>query len=192
MSNKTLSFIRANQPTFTLIGSNLIAVEVGGNTRVITVDELAVLMTGQTVQQGRQSAYVGATVTPNYGVSTIGVGGAVGHVVFNAAAFDSNSFWSGGIPQRITIPANVTRARLSFRATAPSDTIGKVSIVKNGELPDGQATAVIASGICYVSTPALSVVGGDYFEVYLEFSSGTQSLYSSKAYFDIEALELTA
>jgi len=96
-------------------------------------------------------------------------------VNWDGANFDDAAFWNSGAPSRITVPADVTRVRLSAGIRWPSAATGsrKITIKKNG----GEAWATcdlssVDTGNGTILTPIIEVIPGDYFEVYVEQDSG--------------------
>jgi hypothetical protein len=89
-------------------------------------------------------------------------------VAWDAADYDTDSFWSGGSPTRLTIPSGVTKVRLAGGIHLTSDGVAMfTTLSKNGStafagnpiqwvdsaLPNGQS----------ITSPALAVTAGDYF-----------------------------
>jgi hypothetical protein len=96
-------------------------------------------------------------------------------VPWQAAAYDTNSFWSGGAATRITIPAGVTRGRLygaaSFNAVNQSGTLA-CRILRNGAVYKFSNVRIVRDGTSgfsdnrtWAATPVIPVTAGDFFEL---------------------------
>lgn len=104
-------------------------------------------------------------------------------ISFNATNYDTDSFWTGGSPTRITIPTGlgITKVRLSANLQYDNNTTGSrtIQINKNGSGVYigrvGMAGSAASSGGGFSlngSTAVISVVDGDYFELNTSQNSG--------------------
>jgi hypothetical protein len=107
--------------------------------------------------------------------------------------YDTNNFVS--TPSRLTIPAGVSKVKLSGAATGASATAQFITrIRKNGSADISQSTAVDidSSGddSSVAITPVLNVSANDYFELWA-YSENTRTVSSSNVYtwFSIEVVE---
>jgi hypothetical protein len=101
-------------------------------------------------------------------------------ISWSNAQYDTDSIWAGGSPTRLAVPAGVNRVRLSGGAiwVSAANGLRLLNVKKNGGSFAGQsqstesvsptATAVSLN----VTTPVLAVSGGDYFELFVNQSSG--------------------
>lgn len=101
-------------------------------------------------------------------------------VIWDGIQFDDLSFWAAGSPTRITIPTGVTRVRLNagVRWTASGTGERKLKIrSQNGPYGANAVWAADdrpsdATGDSTVTTGAIDVVAGMYFEAVVEQNSG--------------------
>lgn len=107
---------------------------------------------------------------------------------------DSNSFYSSANPSRLTIPADVSKARAMVNVYWPSDTDGKreLQILRNST-PVAHATVDALTGKMgqLALTAPVSVSVGDYFEVRVNQNAGStlNIIVSTVTWFGIEAVE---
>jgi hypothetical protein len=96
-------------------------------------------------------------------------------VSWESARFDDLNIWASGTPLRLTVPAGVTRVRLTACIRWASNSTGR-RMVKIKELggavwaTDDRLAA--DAGDCALSTPVLSVSGGTHFYVTVAQTSG--------------------
>lgn len=125
-------------------------------------------------------------------------------VSWEAASFDTDSFWSAGAPTRLTIPSGITKVRLLWSVFyGTSATAGSASILlhKNGSSatsPDfwgrttaRQGTTGFSNNEASGMSAALAVSPGDYFELVASISGISTSTIeaSSRTVFELEVLE---
>lgn len=98
-------------------------------------------------------------------------------VAFASAVYDTSSCWSGGNPNRLTVPSGVTRVRMSGQINFSNTRTGSMTlnIVKFGASSHintlkTEGTGAPLRGI-QLSTPILDVTAGDYFELSASFSA---------------------
>jgi len=159
-----------------------------GVSTVHTVDEIATAIGGYTVPALVQSAVRCAKVTT---VDDIGGGTYTtpNTYAWTSVEFDNGSWWSVGVPQRLTVPTGVTKVNVSL-SVHKSDTTTVVSILKNGSLL-AYARGGVGDNYANLTTGTLEVIAGDYFEMYLE--TGTGSLIENPlTWFSIVEVERTA
>lgn len=118
-------------------------------------------------------------------------------VVWDAAEYDTNVFWSAGAPTRLTIPAGVTKVRLhgSILAEATLTVGADLSLIihKNGTaVYVGSVTegmdAVFTTVVGAITSPVLSVIAGDYFELRFNSTDTTVTIEQNST-FSIEVLD---
>lgn len=111
---------------------------------------------------------------------------------------DTDSFWDGGQPTRLTVPAGITKVRVAGgirMSTGVAGTAQELQIRKNGASTFlGGATFSSPSSFTThrinAMTPVLDVVAGDYFELNMFATSQTsETLNSNVCYFSIEVVE---
>jgi len=172
MTIETLTELQARVGLGTANGSDVIYTSAGP----ITIDQLAVLMTGQTVVQGRQEAFRGVTVTGDEGAGALLLGPGV--VSWYTSKRDTDSMWSGANPTRIYVPADATKVRFYGKFhTMTSQTI-TLDILKNGEAQpsdEGHQLGPFANfnGGIPILTDVIDVTGTEYFELYSDIPQGT-------------------
>lgn len=101
-------------------------------------------------------------------------------VTWDSIQYDDLSFWSGGNPSRITIPAGVTRVRITggIRWTASGTGERKLKVRSNGGTYEANSIwgsddrPSDASGDATITSPILEVTAGQYFELIVEQNSG--------------------
>lgn len=119
-------------------------------------------------------------------------------VPWDATDYDTDGFWSAAAPTRFTVPAGVSKVRLSG-SLAATGLAGNLSlqIYKNGASFRGGAGTGGPTGYTNVipslASPALAVAPGDYFELRFNRSTaGSLTYLASTSYFAVEAVEMAA
>ncbi len=136
--------------------------------------------TGPTGPQGEPGVAEGALVTLA-AASTQSIPNATPTAVaWDLFQYDDSAFWDAGSPTRLTIPAGVTRVRLSAGIRWTPNATGNRKLKIRGN-PAGvyDADSIWASddrpaddsGDATVVTPIIKVAEGDYFEVIVEQDS---------------------
>lgn len=192
MSNKEVGELTAAGP---LTGTELVHVVQSGNSRKTSATTLAAFVGGMIPYGG---ARIRSASLQNYTLT-----GAFTAMRFDTADRDTHGFWSSSQPNRFTVPAGVTKIRLSASVKVDSaDTIenNQFTFGKNGvtQVTSGLGNMGIANvgysnpGGTLVSD-VLDVVAGDYFELFY-FSSGTWSANADRGltWFAIELVEATS
>lgn len=122
-------------------------------------------------------------------------------VAWDASEYDTDAFYAGANPTRLTVPGGVSRVRLAagvFFASNSDSNTRNISIRKNGATTFGGPLLQFANGgsspqnaALAVSSAVLSVVGGDYFEVFARQDSGgaLDVTVSDFTFFGIEVVE---
>ena len=121
-------------------------------------------------------------------------------VRFAVAERDTSGFWSAGSPNRLTIPAGVTKVRLSANVKGDtSDAVDNNNIVfvKNGSVNDTPGIASVDMQIdgysnsgAYLASDVLDVVQSDYFELrYFASASFSLNAERGQTWFAIEVIE---
>ena len=119
-------------------------------------------------------------------------------LVWDAAEYDFG-LWTdigGSNPERLTIPAGITRVRLTANALF-ADATGQaiVRILKNGsDILGGGATETETTGteIVNVMSAILVVTPGDYFEMEVEATNVRNITFGTDTFFSIEAITPSA
>lgn len=186
MSNKEIGTVRTEQPAYTPAGTDFILLESGGNSRVATIDELSVLLSGSTTTQGLTDSKQGARVHKN----NSGAAQVAGPIQFVAADFDTNNFFAGGSPSRLTVPAGVTKVKLTGLVTHTGTGSTNSKFVHFNSVGTELDTSGLPRGVTGTSnlvSGVISVTPGDYFE----FESDTTSVATSPEFtwFEIEVVE---
>lgn len=119
-------------------------------------------------------------------------------LVWDAAEYDFGAWTDigGTNPERLTVPAGVTRVRLTSNALF-SDATGQaiVRIMKNGaDILGGGATETETTGteIVNVMSAILVVTPGDYFEMEVEATNIRNITFGTDTFFAIEAVTPSA
>lgn len=94
-------------------------------------------------------------------------------IVYDTQVYDTDNFWDSGVTSKITIPAGITKVKLSARVVFGDNQVGDrtVSIAKNGSvsyagLPRSTTTPTSAGfHSMLIDTPVLEVTEGDYFQL---------------------------
>ena len=120
-------------------------------------------------------------------------------LVWDAAEYDFGGAWTdigGTNPERLTVPAGVTRVRLTANALF-ADATGQaiVRIMKNGaDVLGGGANETETTGteIVNVVSAILQVTPGDYFEMEVEATNVRDVVFGTDTFFSIEAITPSA
>lgn len=194
MSHKTIDQLQAAS---SLVGSDLLIVQQSGQTKKVSLEDLAQAIAGlATVPVG--APFRGALV---YNTGAVNYPSLPIYPSYNAIAYDTDNFFNGTNPTRLTIPAGVTKVRLWARCAlgdSATTTALYFGIRRNGLAPFDQAEDVglpvvgqrvystgWADNIAQLSSAVISVAEGDYFELYMNANSSTS------AFRNVEALETT-
>lgn len=99
-------------------------------------------------------------------------------ISWNAAVYDTTTFFSGGSATRLTVPSGVNYVRLTGTVLVLTwmASPGGIFFQKNGAVVFGMGETVInQSGSALVSTTShvIAVTAGDYFEMLIGGTSGT-------------------
>lgn len=204
MSHKTIDQLPAAS---SLVGSDLLIVQQSGQTKKVSLQDLAQAIAGlATVPVG--APFRGALV---YNTAAVEYSSLPIYPTFNAIAYDTDNFFNGTNPTRLTVPAGVTKVRLwancALGASATSTAL-YFDIRRNGLNPFGQAgdvglptisQRVYSSGwadnITQISSAVISVAEGDYFELFMNANSSTSAFRNVPALqttFAIEVVEADA
>jgi hypothetical protein len=122
----------------------------------------------------KTQSFRGALVTLSANQVGVNWTSATNYVAFDAKVYDTDGIWSAASNTRLTVPAGVSKVRLSANVSLENGTTGEkltaaIDKARNGFL--GQAAsfptflAPTGSARANFRTPALNVVPGDYFEV---------------------------
>lgn len=190
MSNSSAGLL---DPAGALGGTEILYVEQGGQPRHITLNDLAVLLNGQTVSQGVQDAHRGAIVnlvSANYLIGK-------NRLAFEQGSRDTDAFWSLGSPSRLVIPAGITKVRLGASVAQTTSGVMSLEIVQNGDTTNPVAKVGPVSGAnaktqAQVWTPVLSVAENDFFELYMEFDQERILPQTSSTFFCLDVIEVGA
>lgn len=161
--------------------------------RFVTLDELKTWVNTDPTVIPASEPFRGANVQLSSG--TVVANTSVNTLSWGSARYDTDSFWSGGSPTRLTVPSGVDRVRVNagFRSTGGAAVGISCFIVKNGSvfMAMFSANSGFANGGGYCSTGVIDVDAGDYFE--LQYVQGTATSRTVEAtdrtFFSIEAVE---
>ncbi len=114
-------------------------------------------------------------------------------LAFTDATYDTDGFWSGAAPTRLTVPAGVAKVRLWGRISWTGGAANHgARIFRNGTSFVGQADFIAASGYTNADVSLVSAVvpvtPGDYFEI-LAFTSANRTSVANGLQFAIEVVE---
>ncbi|UTC28368.1 putative tail protein [Brevundimonas phage vB_BpoS-Gurke] len=119
-------------------------------------------------------------------------------VPWQAATADTDGFYTTGAATRLTIPAGITKVRISahiaFTLTGNTGSVyGAIHrngvAIKTGRSTARQNTLGFTNNEIYVTTRIVSVVPGDYFEIYANSNiSGVNSILTS-SWLQLEVIE---
>ncbi len=141
------------------------------------------------------TSFRGALVTLSTDVSV--ADGVVTTIAWASATYDTNSFFSGGAPSRLTVPSGVGAVRLASSLIMTANTSGDrlMRVLKNGgaftgEIAVNTKAPTAAGGAVYGGTSPISVSSGDYFEITIQQNSGVtlSVLAQGRSWFSIEVL----
>lgn len=145
--------------------------------------------------------YGGARIRPS-AIQNYTVVGAYDQLRFDTADRDTHDFWTDTAPNRLTIPAGVTKVRLAASLKVESaDSIGSNTFLfgKNGTVQDLPGAANTQLGTEGYGNPGVSMISdvldveeGDYFEVFY-YGSESFSLNADRylTWFALEVVERT-
>lgn len=129
---------------------------------------------------------------------------AANYTAAPAIAWDSESYDTDSIHDnvtnntRLTVPSGVTRVRLQGQARVEASTVDvyhALYIPKNGSLAYTGSTQIkVEAGstiqVVNVTSPVLTVIAGDYFELWLEVETDTSvTVKASSSWFAMEIIE---
>lgn len=117
-------------------------------------------------------------------------------VPWDAADYDTDSFWSGGSPTRLTVPSGVTHVKITgqikVNSAVASVAVGGIVFQKNGAAFPGWNGSLEKLALqnyqVSVSTPVIPVTAGDYFTMEVDMDSGTLKAANENTTFSIEAV----
>lgn len=195
--------LRANSfPFFNTSGQLTTASVVGGLPTSITVNSnltTSLTITGSvttTASAGTTTVTIGAfrgALVPLLTTQTATSSGTT--VVWTTAVYDTDAFWSISHPSRLTVPAGVSKVRLSAHAIINTATsFSGIAMTKNGAGGfQGRGIMAITLGTpsdLYVSAESGVVVvsAADYFEVLAISNTGSLSTASDTT-FSIEVVQ---
>lgn len=148
-----------------------------------------------------QQPFKGAKVKLSGDLTSQNISGGVS-IAFDAEDYDTDAFHDNVTnPSRLTVPAGVTRVRLSANAwigLATSDQWFLGSITKNGVTDwDGLAIGIIdvtsTNHYINLATGIVEVVEGDYFEFDIQTAGDTSvTIGASRTWFAMQAVETIA
>jgi hypothetical protein len=114
---------------------------------------------------------------------------------FTSESYDTDAIHDNSTnPERLTVPSGVTLVRLTANVGFSGNTILTLSIQKNGsDTYVGRAIvqhsdAVVQGGILNISSPILSVVGGDYFNLISSTATAYATTVGNVTWFAMEII----
>ena len=99
-------------------------------------------------------------------------------VVFGNVVYDTDNFFDSENPTKLTIPAGVSKVRLTAGVRTESISTGKfeIAIYKNdNNIYGGRPALTWGGGYGNISSPVITVSEGDYFELVVYQNSGSSS-----------------
>lgn len=116
-------------------------------------------------------------------------------LAFSDAVYDTDTFWSGGSPTRLTVPSGVTKVQLwGGVAWSGGSANGTLRLLKNGATFLGRGNISAASGFTdqglTVMSAVIPVVAGDYFEAQV-YLSAARTVSADGAVFGLAVVETT-
>lgn len=202
MANKTIDELTT---AGALTGAELLHIVQGGSSRKVSLDQIKNALAGLNVGQGLAAPFRGALLgrTSELADFTYPL-----LVPWQTADYDTDGFWNAGQSTRFTVPAGVSKVRVSGQvvvtvaATAHSM---YCSILKNGssDYRGSPITHVRQSASGFFNNEylipagaAIPVVAGDYFELRINGSGVAVSMndivLSARNWFSIEVVEAAA
>ena len=124
--------------------------------------------------------------------------GAYTAIPWEAASYDTDSFWDGGTPNRLTVPAGVTRVRLMANLewqTSPTNQL--IEIRKNGTSVLGGGSFIVRGDGGYsnqmrnITSAVMAVTPGDYFELMVYVGSSAEVKNLDRTWICLEVVETT-
>ncbi|MFN4282370.1 MAG: hypothetical protein ACK4NA_07005 [Alphaproteobacteria bacterium] len=151
--------------------------------------------TGVGIFQRALLPFRGALVrrTANFSVSTTG---AYVPIPWQSAVYDSDALWDAGQPTRLTVPAGVTKVRLTGNIewqTSPTSQL--VEIRMNGGAVVGGGSFIVRGDSGYsnqmrnIASAVLPVVAGDWFELAVFVSASGELRSLERTWFALEVVE---
>jgi len=191
MPDTEISNLPAADP---LTGAEILPITQGGVTKRTTLTDAAGLIAAATTTQNWQSPYRGALASLSADIINLTSGS---NVPFSETVYDTDGIWNVGNPSRLTVPAGVSRVRITASMESPSAGFTNNSFTmrlsKNGLNFKGMATQSATLGfnneVMSFSSAVIDVIPGDYFEVRL-FHSQDMDLDVNTS-FGMEIVEAT-
>jgi hypothetical protein len=127
---------------------------------------------------------------------------------WQTAVYDTDAFWSSGVPTRLTVPAGVTRVRLHGSVRLPdAASVGAINLqfLRNGAAPSaafpGTAMWAVRVGgtgftdnAAFLLSPVLAVSPGDFLELRVNrtgLGTPTTVLADAATFFAMEVIEVS-
>lgn len=129
--------------------------------------------------------------------------GAVLAIPWDAEVYDEGGWWTSGAATRLTVPTGVTRVRLTGTVAIVSGLTADRFLVRLQKNDDASATLQVAQDldpitggpVLSISSPVLTVVAGDFFELEAFQDSGGSvdidavgASSETRSFFGIEAV----
>lgn len=131
--------------------------------------------------------------TTNFSVSTTG---AYVAVPWQSAVYDSDALWDAGQPTRLTVPAGVTKVRLTGNIewqTSPTSQLVETRMNGGGVIGGGSFIVRGDSGYSNqmrnIASAVLPVVAGDWFELTVFVSASGELRGMERTWFALEVVE---
>lgn len=191
--NKEISDLTA---AGTLSGTELLLITQGGNSRKLTLADLAqYILTAESIIP-ESEPWRGARAE-----LTVNNDGLTSNIIFpwDTAPVDTDSFWSAGVPTRLTVGPGISKVRLSWGLKFASMSVaGSVhaKLNRNGSLEPNATYTTPRSGTTGTSeniavgfSSVLDVDENDYFELNIFFTMSGQDEILTGSWFQIEVVE---
>lgn len=125
-------------------------------------------------------------------------------IPWQEAVYDTDDFWAGAAPSRLTVPAGVTKVRLtasvSFEGLATAGSVFAQFFRNGASLSPGsgptarQSNTGFSDNVLPLVSPVVNVTAGDYFEVRatVSMSGQDQILEDYRTWFALEVVEASS
>lgn len=174
MANKELAALPA---VGTLAGTQVLyLVDENNNSRKVALSDLAQWIKTAASIVPASNPWKGARVKRTTNLSL--ASGIATTLAWQAAELDTTAFWSAGAPTRLTVPAGVTKVRITANARFDAASAGarQILIFKNGATFNGRGAIQMAgqtNAELNIVSAVVPVVAGDFFECQAFQGSGS-------------------
>ena len=179
-----------------IAGGKLYIVDADGNSRWIGVADLKTFINTDPTIVPSSVPWRGARVRLTSNLTHNSSGNFL-TASWASASVDTDDIWSAGAPTRLTVPAGVTKVRLSATIVFATNATGvrQISVNKNGDIPEGglglTTTASNIGQLLSATSSVMDVEAGDYFElrVYQNSGGSLNITNENRTWFQMEIVE---